>query len=299
MEFTIFDIKRFAVHDGPGIRTTLFLKGCPLNCKWCHNPEGISPKKHLWYIPNQCIGCGDCISVCPSRALSMDDRNKIVIDRSRCLNCGKCTETCPARALYFMGQVMTLDEAEEILVRDQAFYEESGGGITISGGEAMRQPKAVQAILKRMKARGIHTALETSLYVSREDLKSVLPLLDYLLADIKLINNEEHLARAGVPNRLILDNIRFLALGNLPMLLRVPLIPGFTDHVENLEGIGDFIQALPRSIPVELMNFNPLGRSKFVMIGRKYEPEGIEHPYREDEMEGFRSLFRRKGLEVK
>ena len=186
MKAVVFDIKRFAVHDGPGIRSTLFLKGCPLDCKWCHNPEGISRGEMLWYFPNQCLKCGDCVPVCPHQALIME--NEILIDRSRCDLCGKCTETCPTGALHILGKEMTIEEIEEELLRDRIFYEESGGGITLSGGEPLAQSAVAVEVLKNMKARGIATAVESCLQVPESVLEEVLPLCDYFMADLKLID---------------------------------------------------------------------------------------------------------------
>jgi pyruvate formate lyase activating enzyme len=294
---TIFDVKRFAVHDGPGIRSTLFLKGCPLDCKWCHNPEGLAPGKQLWYFPNQCLKCGDCVKVCPEGALTLED--EIIINRDKCTNCGACTEECPTGALHFIGRTLTMEEAEEELLKDRSFFEESGGGITLSGGEPLAQFDAAAAILKRMKAARVHTCVETSLYVKREKLEAILSLVDYFLTDLKLIDSAEHQAHAGVKNELILKNLKFLADSGKDMLIRVPVIPGFTDHRKNLEGIAAFIAELSRPLPVELMNFNPLARDKFRVLGRPYEPAGADQPYPEDRMEDFREIFRKKGLEVK
>lgn len=298
MKVTVFDIKRFAVHDGPGIRTTLFFKGCPLNCLWCHNPEGIASEKQLWYFPNQCLKCGDCVAVCPDQALSLHE-DGIHIDRDRCTSCGKCTEVCPTGALHFLGRTMDLDEVEEELLKDLAFYEESCGGITLSGGEPLNRIEEARQILERMKQRGIHTAVESSLFVSSASLKKILPLVDYFLADIKLIDNDEHLRYTGVPNSVILDNIRLLADSDREVLIRIPMIPGFTDHRANLEGIAGFLNTLGRSFPVELMNFNPLARDKFRILGRPYEPAGVDQPYSREEMDRFRDILRQKGIEVK
>lgn len=297
MKAVVFDIKRFAVHDGPGIRSTLFLKGCPLNCKWCHNPEGISAGEMLWYFPNQCLRCGDCVPVCPVGALTLED--EIRIDRDRCTLCGLCTDTCPTGALHILGHEMDLDEIEKELLRDAPFFEESEGGITLSGGEPLMQADAAVELLRRMKGRGIHTAVESCLLVSRETLERVMPLTDFFMADLKLIDPEAHKAHTGAANEEILENIRVLADSDREVLIRVPVIPGFTDGEENLKGIASFLASLSRRLPVELMNFNPLARDKFRVLGRPYEPAGEDQPYGAEKMEEFRKIFADAGLEVK
>lgn len=297
MTATFFDIKRFAVHDGPGIRTSLFLKGCPLNCRWCHNPEGIAPGKQLWYFPNQCLKCGDCVSVCPEGALTLLD--EIKIDRDKCTNCGKCTEICPTGALHFIGTTLETEEIEVELLKDRTFFEESGGGITLSGGEPLSQFDAAKDILSRMKALGIHTAVETSLYLKREKLEEIVPLVDFFLTDLKVIDPAEHKSHVGVDGKLILDNLKYLADTNAEILIRVPIIPNFTAHHSNLDGIAKFIAGLSRPIQVELMNFNPLARDKFRVLGRPYEPAGVDQPYSEEKMADFKQIFLDQGIDVK
>jgi pyruvate formate lyase activating enzyme len=295
---TVFDIKRFAVHDGPGIRTTLFIKGCPLNCKWCHNPEGIDAGRQLWYFQNQCLKCGDCVSVCPVGALTLGD-DGISIDRELCTSCGLCTEVCPTGALHFLGLLMDVDEIEKELLRDLPFFEESEGGITLSGGEPLSKPELVKEILTRMKAKGIHCVVETSLFTSTAVLESILPLVDMFLSDIKIIDSATHNDHTAVPNEQILQNFRVLADSDKEVLVRIPIIPGFTDGKDNLEGIADFLNTLSRKLPVELMNFNPLARDKFRILGRPYEPADADQPYPAEQMENFKDIFRQKGLDVK
>lgn len=297
LKATIFDIKRFAVHDGPGIRTTLFIKGCPLNCKWCHNPEGIEASRQLWYFKNQCLKCGECVPACPVGALSLGE-DGITMDRELCDNCGLCTEVCPTAALHFLGNIMDVDEIEKELLRDLPFFEESKGGITLSGGEPFSKPELLKDILTRMRAKGIHCVVETSLFTSTTVLKSILPLVDMFLTDIKIIDSAAHLEHAAVPNEQILENFRILADSDKDVLVRVPIIPGFTDAKENLEGIADFLNTLSRKLPLELMNFNPLARDKFRILGRPYEPANADQPYSEEQMDVFRDIFRQKGLDV-
>lgn len=298
MEAVVFDIKRFAVHDGPGIRSSVFLKGCPLNCLWCHNPEGISPEIQLWYFPNQCLRCGDCAAACPEKALTLTEKQGIVIDREKCNNCGICTEVCPTKALAFIGRKMTVEEVEIELLKDRVFYEESGGGVTLTGGEPLAQNKAALEILKRIKKRGIHTALETSLQVPLKVLKEFQPVTDFFMCDLKIIDPGGHEKFVGSDNSRILDNLKWLSETDADILIRVPIIPGFTDSRENLEGIARFLLTLKRTLPVELMNFNPLARDKFRILGRPYEPKNADRPYTAEEMESFREIFRELELSV-
>ncbi len=299
MNAVIFDIKRFAVHDGPGIRSSVFLKGCPLNCKWCHNPEGISGAIQLWYFKGRCLKCGDCVKVCPEGALSLDKKTGISIDRNLCTDCGACTKACPTGALTFIGSEVSIDTVVEELLLDRVFYEESGGGITLTGGEPLAQGKAALEILRRMKKEGIATAVETSLQIPPETLKAATEVTDFFMCDLKIMDPERHKKAIGRNNIRILENLKWLAASEAQILVRVPLIPGFTDSRENLNGIAEFLDSLERALPVELMNFNPLAKEKFRVLGRPYEPAGADSPYSPEDMDEFRDIFLSMGLEVK
>ncbi len=298
MDAVVFDIKRFAVHDGPGIRSSVFLKGCPLNCLWCHNPEGISPQVQLWYFKGRCLKCRDCVSVCPEGALSFDKTEGLGIDRDLCSDCGACTKVCPTGALSFIGSRMTVDQIVQELLQDRVFYEESGGGITLTGGEPLAQAGAAGEILKRMKSEGISTAVETSLHVPQDVLESIKEVTDFFLCDLKVMNPERHLKVVGADNARIRENLKWLICAGADVLVRIPLIPGFTDSRENLQNIGEFLLTLEKTPPVELMNFNPLAREKFRVLGRHYEPEGADSPFDGEQMKQFRFLFDQMGLQV-
>ena len=299
MNAVIFDIKRFAVHDGPGIRSSVFLKGCPLNCQWCHNPEGISGDIQLWYFKGRCLNCGDCVKTCPEGALRLDDKTGISIDRFLCTSCGACTEVCPTGALTFIGSEVSIDSVVEELLLDRVFYEESGGGVTLTGGEPLAQWQAALHILRRIKKEGISTAVETSLYIPAETLEAVAEVTDFFMCDLKIMDPVKHKDAVGRDNGRILENLKWLAASGADILVRVPLIPGFTDSRENLAAIAGFLCSLETALPVELMNFNPLAKEKFRVLGRTYEPAGADTSYSPEEMEEFRLVFLSMGLEVK
>jgi pyruvate formate lyase activating enzyme len=281
---TILEIIRMSTEDGPGIRTTVFFKGCPLNCSWCHNPESISMKPQIQWIQSSCIGCGICVKTCPEAALEQTEKH-IIINRSVCSGCGLCTEECPATAMELLGKKWTVHDLASELVKDRAYYEHSGGGVTLSGGEAALQSDYCRVLLKELKGRGISTALDTCGQVSRAALAGLLPYVDILLYDLKEIDSEKHKKFTGAGNERILANVIFAAnykkAHNTPkaIWIRTPVIPGATDSVENIRGIGDFISAnLQGSIARwELCAFNNLCRDKYVRLG-------MDWPYAAEEL---------------
>lgn len=295
----VFDIKRFAVHDGPGIRTSLFLKGCPLNCKWCHNPEGISPQPQLWYFPGQCLHCGDCIEICPGNALSFGESQQVIIDRDKCTNCGLCTNVCPSKSLVIIGIERTIQEVETELLKDVLFYSESSGGITLTGGEPLLQSKCILPLLRLLKKSSIHITIESCLHIPASVIDEILPFVDLFLVDLKIFDSNWHKESTGVDNALILSNIKKLFKTSKKIIIRVPLIPDYTNSIDNLKRIATFVSSANRAIPIELMNFNPLARDKFGIIGKPYAPEGFYEPFTESEMEKFREIFRAYNLTVK
>ncbi|TFG58551.1 MAG: glycyl-radical enzyme activating protein, partial [Spirochaetales bacterium] len=239
----VFDIKRFAIHDGPGIRTSVFLKGCPLNCLWCQNPEGLSRGATLWYSSSQCIRCGDCLAVCPEKALSAnpDSSRYIHIDRDLCTNCGACVRVCPSTALSFVGKKMEHGEVVEELLKDRTFYKSSGGGVTLTGGEPFAQVAFSRAILEEIRGYDIHTAVETCLLTDKKDIELLLPFVDLFLVDLKVFDPAEHIEYTGVSNDLIKENFLWLARSHGAVVVRIPIIPGFTDMEENLRAIGSYV----------------------------------------------------------
>ncbi len=301
MKGRIFDIKKFAIHDGPGIRTTLFLKGCPLNCIWCHNPEGISSSMNLWFFNSKCIGCGSCIEACPENALSRGKpgESSIIIDYQKCNNCGICTEICPTKALSFDGWEIDVDEAVKELLQDRLFYEKSGGGITLSGGDPMLQHEFSKAVLKKCKDAGVQTAIETSMYAKEEIFESFFGLVDLFIVDLKIFNDEKHREYTGTGNQLIHSNFKKLIETKQNMLVRIPLIPEITTTADNLKAIGSFVYNLSPETEIELINFNPLAENKYRLMGKEHEYLTVMKPYTEDELDGFYAILSEQGIKTK
>jgi pyruvate formate lyase activating enzyme len=273
----IFDIKKFAVHDGPGIRTTVFLKGCPLRCKWCHNPESQAFGPQLAQFPRNCIGCGKCLEVCPQQGITPTTEGN-VIDRLLCRNCGTCAKTCYAEALVLHGREATVAEVLAEVEKDRLFYENSGGGMTLSGGEPLAQPQFAIALLREAQARGLHTALDTSGDVPWAILEEAVRYADLVLYDVKCVDPELHLGGVGRPNDRIIGNLRQLGQGDTPVYLRVPVVPGFNDSAEELAAIGRLAEELPAVREVELLRYHGLGEGKYASLGLACPTHGLKLP---------------------
>jgi glycyl-radical enzyme activating protein len=296
----VFDLQRFSVHDGPGIRSTLFLKGCPLRCLWCQNPEGLEGAVRLWHFQNLCARCGTCVKACPRQALALGP-DRVEIDRAACDLCGKCVEACPRNALAFDGRDMEVAEAIEGLAADRIFFERSGGGVTFSGGDPLLQADFVRAVASGLKARGIHTAIETSLFAPWEAIEPLLPVIDLFIVDLKVADPAHHLALTGQERAPILANLRRLvrALGDpTRLLLRVPLIPGMTAEPGNLAGLAELIASIAPAAPVQLMNFNPLAAAKYQRMRKEHALAGATASYGERELAAFRAVLAERGLSV-
>jgi pyruvate formate lyase activating enzyme len=277
---TIFDIKHYAIHDGPGIRTTVFFKGCPLRCLWCHNPESISRSPQLIYTPQMCIGCGYCIETCPTGAHLLVEGHHVV-DRRRCLSCGACVEGCFSGALEIAGRRVTVDEVLEEVLRDRVFHVNSGGGVTLSGGEPLHQSEFACAILEAAKGEGVHTALDTSGYTPWSVLEGVVELTDLVLYDLKQMDSRAHRALTGVPNELIIENLRRLDGYGVPIWVRIPLIPGRNDGDSNFHAIGGLLSGLENIERVEILGYHRLAESKYERAGMEYTLRGLEPPSEE------------------
>lgn len=291
MNGTIFEVKRFAVHDGEGLRTTMFLKGCPLRCPWCQNPEGIGPAPALWYNPAVCISCGGCAEVCPRGALALAER--VHVDRPACDLCGRCVDLCPSGALSLCGRTLSAREAAELLLRDRDFFG-ADGGVTLSGGEVLLQWEFAAEVLALCRAEGVHTAIETSMQGPREAVAALLPVVDQFLVDIKIFDPEEHRRHLEVDNRLILDNYRFLHERGANVLTRTPLIPGYTAWEDNIRSIARFVRSVNPEAAYELLNFNPLCRSKYSALEQDYPVQG--GALTAMELEGFYSILAQEGI---
>lgn len=269
MKGRIFDIKRFALHDGPGIRTTVFLKGCPMNCVWCHNPEGIAHGEGIWIKEGRCIRCGCCAKACEEGALCPGPCG-MSIDRQRCTLCDKCIDLCPAGAMQRIDRLVEVGELARELMSDKIFAEASGGGVTLSGGEPLAQLEFSMELLRILRDMGADTCMETSMSAPFEAIRHVPELVDHLIVDIKLFDSSAHRRYTDMPNEQILENFRYLVERCKDILVRVPLIPGITATEENLEGITRFIEVSAPGIPVELINYNPLAPDKYRFLGKEY-----------------------------
>lgn len=264
----IFDIQRFSIHDGPGIRTNVFLKGCPLRCKWCHNPEGLEIHPDLSYNADRCIGCGACAAACPYGCHTIGEQGHS-FDRSRCVVCGKCCEVCYTDALERLGREVTVREVLDEVLKDRPFYETSGGGMTLSGGEPLYQPRFAAALLAGAKEEGLHVCIETSGFCSEETLRSVMEHVDIFLFDIKETDPVRHEEFTGVSNEVILRNLQLLDDAGKSVVLRCPVIPGFNARDEHFRQVALLADSLRHVLRVELEPYHPLGISKSERIGRQ------------------------------
>lgn len=260
MKGVISDIKRFAVHDGDGIRTTVFFKGCSLKCIWCHNPEGISFKPELAYYENKCIGCGECVSVCPNKAHIMTDEGHLFC-RDLCVACGRCADECLGSALAFYGKEVTVEELLPILLEDKDFYDTSGGGVTLSGGECLCQADFCAELLKTLKEKGINTAVDTCGFVHKEAIDKVTPYTDTFLYDIKALDEDVHIKCTGHSNKQILENIKYIDSCGKAIEVRIPYVPGFNDN--QIDKIAEFLKPMKNIKAVKVLPYHNYAGSKY------------------------------------
>ena len=292
----IINIQKFSIHDGPGVRTTVFLKGCPLRCRWCANPESQSPGIQMLYDAKKCAVCGTCLKICPEQAISMDEAGHIHIDRAHCTACLQCCKTCPRQALSWAGEEKTVDEVFRVCMQDLPFYEESGGGVTLSGGEAMVQPDFAEALILRLKENGIHTAIETTGCVGTDVFRRLAPLFDLLLFDVKHWDSAAHRDGTGMGNERIVENLRWAVERNLTVLPRIPVIPGFNDTLSDAEGLAALIADIGLK-QVQLLPFHQMGERKYEFLGKDYGFNGVK-PLHQEELEAYRRMFQEKGLDA-
>ena len=296
MQGIVSDIQRFSLVDGPGIRTTVFLQGCNLACAWCHNPETISPLPCLSYHPERCIGCLHCLGACPSGA-HRESAGGHIFERENCVSCGACAAVCFAGALEMSSRSTSVDEVMGEILQDSMYYEESGGGVTISGGEPGIQPEFVRELLSECRAARIGTAIESNLAAPWPAYASFVDLVDLAMVDVKLGDREAHERWTGLGNGRILENLDRLSKLSLPVIARTPIIPGVNDRPEEIGAICDLIEGMPNLLQYELLEYNPLGESKYEALGRCYGLRSIR-PSGKQALEGLARVAQARGIKT-
>ena len=300
----VFNIQRFTIHDGPGVRTELFLKGCPLRCRWCSNPESWQLRPQPGVYRTKCIGrkhCAACEQACPEGPLFRFTVGKLAaIDRSRCTNCLACSQACPADAIKQWGEEMTVDQCMTIIRRDKGYYDRSGGGVTVSGGDPLVQSDFVAALFRACKAEGFHTCCESTFHAPWAEVEKILPWTDLLISDLKQMDTHLHRQYTGVGNELILENLQKLAALDREMILRIPVIPGVNDDEANIRASADFIQqALGGKVrTLQLLSFMRLGEEKYKSLGIPYPMEGLRLQRKafQKKVEGIAAYFNSRGI---
>lgn len=278
----VFNIQKFSIHDGPGIRTLVFLKGCPLRCQWCSNPEGIDSQPTLAFNIDKCITteqCQRCLIACTRNAIERDESTrKIKIDREKCDLCGDCVKACPPKALNLFGTLMSVDEVMTVVEQDGLFYSSSGGGLTLGGGEPLFQPLFAHDLLQKAQSYGFETGIETSGQASWPDFEKVVQYCDFVLYDIKCLSSEKHKAFTGVDNRVILTNLEKACqrYSNTTICVRTPIIPGFNDTEDDIKQIVSFLKKLPGKVDYELLPYHQFGENKYSMIGKESQKPGFQ-----------------------
>lgn len=276
----IFNIQKCSVHDGSGLRSLVFFKGCSLSCKWCANPESQSFQPEIMESTAKCIGCLRCQKECPNNAIALTEQGPL-IQREQCAKCFHCTDICYAGAKYVTGETYTVEELFHKIEKDRMFFTMSGGGVTFSGGEPFAQPKLLTQIAKKCHDEGIHVMLESCGYADYESFRSALPYIDAMFMDIKHIDSDLHRELTGKGNKLILENIQKIADFGIPITIRTPIVPGYNDSEANVTGIAEFIKAIPNIRGYELLSYHNLGESKYRALGRSYPLTGVSSPSKE------------------
>jgi len=274
----IFDIKRYSINDGPGIRATIFFKGCPLHCRWCHNPESISPKVQKLFTAAKCIGCGECCRVCPVSACRLTEGG-VVTDSGLCTLCGKCADVCPTLATEMSGRYYSTAELMKIIDKERPFFDQSGGGVTFSGGEPLLFPGFLIEVLKACGSQGVHRAVDTSGFVKQETLLKVAQHADLFLYDLKMVDAERHLSYTGVDNQLILDNLRALSASGVEIQVRIPLIGGVNDDDESVDAMASYVAGLPKKVrAINLLPFHDVAKGKDQKLGQERDLAALSEP---------------------
>jgi len=290
-------IQKYSTKDGPGNRNTVFLKGCTLNCLWCSNPELIRQQPELLYTSSNCISCGLCIDVCPHEALSYDDDELIIVDREKCVGSGECVEVCPSEALELVGKEISVGDLVVELMKDAVFYQTSDGGVTFSGGEPLCQAGFVRQVAEELKKQGVHTALDTAGDVPWSDFEEVLDVIDLVLYDLKTMDRDLHKQLTGHDNDLIFENARKLAKKNIPIHIRLVLVPGLNDKLDDLTAAMEFITGLDNVEQIDLLPYHRYGVGKYAQLGMDYQLGDTEE-YSDEQIEVFRSHIAAFGIPV-
>lgn len=293
----IFNFQRFSLHDGPGIRTIVFFKGCPLHCYWCSNPESQSPHPQLTYNEEICMKCATCIKICPNQAITKKKNNTIIINRSQCQNCGLCSQYCPTTALQMKGKYMTIDQVTKEIDKDIVFYKTSEGGVTISGGEPLFQHQFLKNLLKECHIRGIHTVVETSGVSLWHHIKAIIPYTDLFFYDLKIMDRKQHYKYTGSDNEFILENLIKLQEKTHHIVIRVPIIPGINDSDENLSAFANFLKTINFQ-RIDLLPYHRYGEKKYEMLGKLYLLKSLETPAKK-EMSLYQEKLKKYGFKVK
>ncbi len=296
----ISGLQRFSIHDGPGIRTLVFTKGCPLRCLWCDNPETQLANQEISYRASRCIRCGECVKVCQAKAVRLSKRGRPRINRRLCVACGRCTEACPSGAMTIIGQRMAAEQLLCEVEKDVAFYRNSGGGITIGGGEPAVQAEFVTTFLKICKGElGINTAVETSGYTRLDSLEQITLQADLIYYDIKHLDPAKHRELTGVPNDLILENLKKISQQDRQVIIRIPVIPGYNDSDDNMRETAKFIANLGRGIRgVELLPYHGYGISKYKQLGRRYRLKNPQPPS-DEQLSNLKVIIETSGIKAK